>query len=68
MASSSSLATPIVFVEDYSVFYVPDVGQNINKKKRVFPISKPEEVEPEVVIHGVPDWVYEGKEERKPVA
>ena len=46
-------------MEDYSVFYIPDVG---SKVKRVFPLSSREEgdVVPEVLIHGVPDWIYEG--------
>ena len=46
----------IVFVEDYNVFYIPDVG---SKAKRVFPISGQKAAVPEVVIHGVPDWIYE---------
>ena len=53
-------ATPVAFVEDYSVFYVSDVGA-APARRRVFPISPPDAVEPEVVMHGVPDWIYEGE-------
>lgn len=49
----------LVFVENYSVFYIPDVSQT---SKRIFPVSSIADVIPEVVIHGIPDWIYEGKE------
>lgn len=49
--------TGIVFVENYTVFYIPNVGA---EKKRVFPLSNVANVVPEVVIHGIPDWIYEG--------
>ena len=49
--------TGIVFVENYTVFYIADVGA---KKKRIFPISDVANVVPEVLIHGIPDWIYEG--------
>lgn len=50
--------TALAFVEDFSVFYVPDVGAEV---KKVYPLSDVTTVEPEVVIHGVPDWLYEGE-------
>jgi len=34
-----------------------DVGQQSSK---VRPISIPENVIPEVIINGIPDWIYEG--------
>ena len=48
----------LIFVENYSVFYTPDVSAESNRK--VYPISSIESTRPEVVIHGVPDWIYEG--------
>lgn len=52
-------STAIVFVEDdYNVYYVPDVAAD---KKKVYPLSPTETTIPDVVIHGVPDWLYEGR-------
>ena len=48
----------LIFVENYSVFYTPDVSAESDRK--VYPISSIESTRPEVVIHGVPDWIYEG--------
>ncbi len=57
-SSDSGSPAPIIFVENYTVYYIPDVG---SKTKKIFPISRPDQVLPEVVIHGIPDWIYEGK-------
>ena len=46
----------LVFVQDFSVFYTPDVVE-----KKVYPISSLETTVADVVIHGIPDWIYEGK-------
>jgi hypothetical protein len=48
---------PIVFVENYTVYYIPDVS---SRTKKIYPISQEDQVVPEVVIHGIPDWIYEG--------
>eukprot|EP00094_Tigriopus_californicus_P011472 TCALIF_11077-PA protein Name:"Similar to DPP10 Inactive dipeptidyl peptidase 10 (Homo sapiens)" AED:0.12 eAED:0.12 QI:0/0.84/0.64/0.92/0.76/0.85/14/214/869 len=53
---SSNGNDALVFVENYTVFYIPDVSQT---SKRIFPVSSIEDVIPEVVIHGIPDWIYE---------
>ena len=45
-------------MEDYSIFYIPDVAI---EDKKIFPISQEEWVKAEVIIHGIPDWIYEGK-------
>ena len=58
MASSDSHTDAIIFVENYNIFYIPDVGI---EEKKVFPISQTEVVIPEVIFHGIPDWIYEGK-------
>ena len=47
----------IVFVEDYNIFYIPDVAI---EEKKIFPLSQAEVVIPEVIFHGIPDWIYEG--------
>jgi hypothetical protein len=47
----------IVFVENYTVYYIPDVS---SRTKKIYPISQADQVVPEVVIHGIPDWIYEG--------
>ena len=57
-ASAASEATDaILFVEDYNIFYIPDVGI---EEKKIFPLSQTEVVKPEVIFHGIPDWIYEG--------
>ena len=57
-AKSSHSGSAIVFVENYSIYYIPDVGKY--EKREIFPISSSEEVT-DAVIHGIPDWIYEGK-------
>ena len=57
-AKSSHSGSAIVFVENYSIYYIPDVGKN--KEKDIFPISSSEAVT-DAIIHGIPDWIYEGK-------
>ena len=47
----------MVFVENFTVYYIPDVGA---KTKKIYPISGVDTVVPEVVINGIPDWIYEG--------
>ena len=54
---SGSSTDAILFVEDYNIFYIPDVGI---EEKRIFPLSQTEVVKPEVIFHGIPDWIYEG--------
>ena len=51
----------IVFVEDYNIFYIPDVAI---EEKKIFPLSQAEVVIPEVIFHGIPDWIYEGMLEK----
>ena len=58
MTSSDASTDAIVFVEDYNIFYIPDVGA---EEKKIFPLSQAEVVIPEVIFHGIPDWIYEGK-------
>ena len=53
----SSDMTGIIFVENFTVFYIPDIGK---ASKSVYPISSNVAIIPEVVINGVPDWIYEG--------
>ena len=55
---SSHLGSAIVFVEDYSIYYIPDVGKY--GKREIFPISSSERLS-DAIIHGIPDWIYEGK-------
>ena len=55
--ASASAPAPIVFVENFTVYFIPDVGE---KSKKVYPISQVDQVVPEVVINGIPDWIYEG--------
>ena len=55
--SGSSSTDAILFVEDYNIFYIPDVGI---EEKKIFPLSQTEVVKPEVIFHGIPDWIYEG--------
>ena len=55
--SETSPPAPIVFVENFTVYYIPDVGA---KTKKIYPISGVDTVVPEVVINGIPDWIYEG--------
>ena len=50
-----------MFVENYSIYYIPDVGKD--KEREVFPISSSEKVT-DAIIHGIPDWIYEGKNPR----
>jgi hypothetical protein len=57
MTSSDATTDAILFVEDYNIFYIPDVGVS---EKKVYPVSQTEVVVPEVVFHGIPNWVYEG--------
>lgn len=57
MSSPDSNADGILFVENYNIFYIPDVSA---EDKKIFPVSQSEVVIPEVVFHGIPDWVYEG--------
>ena len=45
-------------MEDYEIFYIPDVAI---EEKKIIPLSQPEVVIPEVIFHGIPDWIYEGK-------
>ena len=52
-----SAPAPIIFVENFTVYFIPDVGA---KAKKVYPISQVDQVVPEVVINGIPDWIYEG--------
>eukprot|EP00095_Tigriopus_kingsejongensis_P005245 maker-scaffold353_size198981-snap-gene-0.31 protein:Tk05245 transcript:maker-scaffold353_size198981-snap-gene-0.31-mRNA-1 annotation:"dipeptidyl aminopeptidase-like protein 6" len=56
MPDPSGTQDAIVFVENYSVFYTPNMAEVL---KKIFPISSIEDTVPEVVIHGVPDWIYE---------
>nr|XP_040581987.1 inactive dipeptidyl peptidase 10-like [Lepeophtheirus salmonis] len=65
LSSSSSLSfamwlpnspAGLIFVENYNIYYVPDITQS---KKKIYPISPRDTVIPEVVIHGIPDWIYE---------
>lgn len=49
-----------MFVENYSVYYIPDVGGGGGDRRRIYPISDSSVVEKEVVMHGIPDWIYEG--------
>ena len=57
MSSSDASTDAIVFVEDYNIFYIPDVAV---EEKKIFPLSQAEVVIPEVIFHGIPDWIYEG--------
>lgn len=57
MSSSSKDSDAIVFVENDNIFYIPDVGI---EDKRIFPVSQTEMVVPDVIFHGIPDWIYEG--------
>ena len=57
-SDSQGSTDAIVFVEDYTIFYIPDVGA---EDKKIFPLSQSEVVIPEVIFHGIPDWIYEGK-------
>ena len=57
LPNKSSRGSGLVFVEDFSIFYTPDVSP---LKRKIYPISSLESTIPEVVIHGVPDWIYEG--------
>ena len=57
-AKSSHSGSAIIFVENYSIYYIPDVGKY--DKREIFPISS-SEVVTDAVIHGIPDWIYEGK-------
>ena len=57
MSSPSGTTDAILFVEDYNIFYIPDVGI---EEKKIFPLSQTEVVKPEVIFHGIPDWIYEG--------
>ena len=55
--------TALVFVEDdFNVYYVADVAEAIadSRNAKIYPLSRVEATIPEVVIHGVPDWIYEG--------
>ena len=56
-ASEAEATDAILFVEDYNIFYIPDVGI---EEKKIYPVSQTEVVKPEVIFHGIPDWVYEG--------
>ena len=58
MSSEDSNTDAILFVENYNIFYIPDVGV---EDKKVYPVSQTEVVIPEVIFHGVPDWIYEGE-------
>lgn len=58
MSSEDSNTDAILFVENYNIFYIPDVGV---EEKKVYPVSQTEVVIPEVIFHGVPDWIYEGE-------
>ena len=58
MSSEDSKTDAILFVENYNIFYIPDVGV---EDKKVYPVSQTEVVIPEVIFHGVPDWIYEGE-------
>ena len=57
VSSSSESTDAILFVEDYNIFYIPDVGI---EEKKIYPVSQTEVVKPEVIFHGIPDWIYEG--------
>ena len=48
-------------MEDYNIFYIPDVAI---EEKKIFPLSQAEVVIPEVIFHGIPDWIYEGMVEK----
>ena len=48
------------------MYFVPDVaggfgGRGGGPRRRVYPISDAGLVRAEVVTHGVPDWIYEGR-------
>ena len=58
-AASNSLEDAILFVEDYNIFYIPNVAV---EEKKIYPLSQGDVVIPEIVFHGIPDWVYEGTE------
>ena len=58
MASVDTNTDAILFVENYNIFYIPDVGI---EEKKIYPISQTEVVIPEVIFHGIPDWIYEGE-------
>ena len=60
MSSSDASTDAIVFVEDYNIFYIPDVAV---EEKKIFPLSQAEVVIPEVIFHGIPDWIYEGTDD-----
>ncbi len=47
----------LLFVEDFNIYYIPNVGL---EDKKIYPISQTEVVVSDVVIHGIPDWIYEG--------
>ena len=57
MHGSSAGSDAIVFVENSNIFYIPDVAV---EEKKIFPISQGEVVIPDVIFHGIPDWIYEG--------
>ena len=61
-AGSESSSPGLAFVEDFSVYFAPDVAGGFanGRARRVYPVSDPGLVRAEVVTHGVPDWVYEG--------
>ena len=58
MASVDTNTDAILFVENYNIFYIPDVGI---EEKKIYPISQTEVVIPEVIFRGIPDWIYEGE-------
>ena len=58
MTSPDPGTDSILFVENFNIFFIPDVGV---ENKKIYPISQTEAVVPEVVVHGIPDWIYEGK-------
>ena len=45
-------------MEGYEIFYIPDVAI---EDKKIVPVSQADWVKAEVIIHGIPDWIYEGK-------
>jgi len=47
----------MLFIENFHMFYIDEVSVD---NPRITPISVTNQVIPEVVIHGIPDWIYEG--------
>lgn len=51
------MSSPMIFIDNFTLYYIADVAE---QNPKVVPISLPEQVIPEVLINGIPDWTYEG--------